>query len=139
MQISDRNSPQNFKVIRLQQYVAEGTGGAQGFFCGGSVSDTGFIDDGSGNGTYTGKPGKILTTKNTGSFYPYSWLLGDNFPVVQALAAPNANHQAPLDLATPIAIPNGNVSSAPFTNFQLNGYAYVGNLGIFLQHTFRMN
>jgi hypothetical protein len=117
-------------VIRHQQYKAEATGGAQGFFCGGSLIGHGFIDDGSGNGTYKGKAGRILTlTSLSGRLSPYTWLIGDNFPTVQALTTLPTNGQVPLDLATPIAAPPGNVTNAPFTNLQINGYVYAGNAG----------
>ena len=135
IQCADGNSPQNLKIIRHQQYNAEGTGEAQGFFSGSYAQFIGFIDDGSGNGTYTGNPGKILTlstAKGGYTFYGASWIIGDHFPAVRTASRPPGNTalgQYALALDTPISAPPGNVTNAPFSNLVISGLVYTGNAG----------
>lgn len=135
IQFADGAAPQNFKLLRHQLIQAEGNAAAQGLFAGTPGLYYGFIDDNSSYPDYSGKVGKTLTITNVfinKPLVPFTRLAGDQFSgLVQVITAPPGDTlgQYQLDITTPMKAPPGNISTAPFTNFEVNGWVYVGYNG----------
>ena len=135
-QVADGASPQNLKVIRHQMYIAEGdSGAAQGFFGGTAGIYYGFIDDGSKYPNPSGVAGKVLSITNTfvpKALTPWTRLVGTNFNMVQVISVPGGGvlvGKYQLNIPTNMVAASGNISTAPFTNLVINGWAYAGGAG----------
>ena len=130
-QICDGCSPQNMKVIRYQMYLAEGNVASQGFFSGAIYDYQGFIDDGSKYPAYSGVAGKVLTITSTSGFgiIPWTWFAGPHFAgSVQVTDRPAGGvlaGQYSLNIAGNMLAPPGNLTTAPMSNLEVNGWAYA--------------